>query len=494
MTVSGELGGSTASMGGWTAVGSIGTFPTAVFSSGRAIEPGQASLFGGIRSAALRQTPKVHLTWLDQEFPTQVYIRQGTNPYRNSVVKATATTTGGRFKWTTETNGIIDVSTNGGDTAFVLGHGVGDTVLKASYTDPSGQIATASVAVKVSYPLVLVHGFNSSADAAWTPLASKLESLNMIQGDADCEPIVGSADIDFCAPDFSTLPPPACPVAPFCNGSFTSPIDEGKVLAAVINTLRQRTGADKVTILAHSMGGLAARSYIQVQQGSDVDRLITIGTPHGGTPLADMADDPSVQVVPGALNHILKYMVHAGSPAVRDMHVKGGFIHLLNETLGGGSMPAATKFVSLIGHADPSTSMLLRADFDSVDRTACGVHFVPDGTFSIDPDGKLVPNGSYFPNDPLDSSYPAACRVVWDFRSQVNDLFTSGDGIVSTASQDLGAVLGLGSNSCYATVESVAHANFLVGILPYSYPIETRQVATFLQVLGLEGEPICPRN
>jgi pimeloyl-ACP methyl ester carboxylesterase len=45
-------------------------------------------------------------------------------------------------------------------------------------------------------------------------------------------------------------------------------------------------GIENPIIIAHSMGGLVARSYIA--QGGTVDKLITFGTPHQGTPLADL--------------------------------------------------------------------------------------------------------------------------------------------------------------------------------------------------------------
>jgi len=45
-------------------------------------------------------------------------------------------------------------------------------------------------------------------------------------------------------------------------------------------------GIQNPTIVAHSMGGLVARSYIA--QGGVIEKLVTFGTPHYGTPLADL--------------------------------------------------------------------------------------------------------------------------------------------------------------------------------------------------------------
>lgn len=49
----------------------------------------------------------------------------------------------------------------------------------------------------------------------------------------------------------------------------------------------QRSRSDKVVLVAHSMGGLVARSYIQSNEyRGDVARLITLGTPHRGAATA----------------------------------------------------------------------------------------------------------------------------------------------------------------------------------------------------------------
>jgi len=73
---------------------------------------------------------------------------------------------------------------------------------------------------------------------------------------------------------------------------FTFPYewrDSNKVnaveLKAKIQKIKNETDRPKVDIVAHSMGGLLAREYIEsTYYQNDIDQLITIGTPHLGAP------------------------------------------------------------------------------------------------------------------------------------------------------------------------------------------------------------------
>ncbi len=73
---------------------------------------------------------------------------------------------------------------------------------------------------------------------------------------------------------------------------FTMPYDwrESNVLTALelrnkINEVQDVCQCDKVDLVAHSMGGLVARQYIQSDKyENDVDQLIFLGTPHLGAP------------------------------------------------------------------------------------------------------------------------------------------------------------------------------------------------------------------
>ena len=63
-------------------------------------------------------------------------------------------------------------------------------------------------------------------------------------------------------------------------------------LAESIKELRRLTGARKVRVVAHSAGGIIARAYLQnalpgVRYRGDVERLVTIATPHLGSAVAE---------------------------------------------------------------------------------------------------------------------------------------------------------------------------------------------------------------
>jgi len=73
---------------------------------------------------------------------------------------------------------------------------------------------------------------------------------------------------------------------------FTFPYDwrvdnnlTAELLKEKIRLVKEITGASKVDIIAHSMGGLVARSYVESSDyQNDIDQVIFLGTPHKGSP------------------------------------------------------------------------------------------------------------------------------------------------------------------------------------------------------------------
>lgn len=60
-------------------------------------------------------------------------------------------------------------------------------------------------------------------------------------------------------------------------------------LKELIDIIKYKTGREKVVIVAHSMGGLVSRRYLQVFGSDDVGKLILVGTPNKGI-IGDVAD------------------------------------------------------------------------------------------------------------------------------------------------------------------------------------------------------------
>jgi pimeloyl-ACP methyl ester carboxylesterase len=101
-------------------------------------------------------------------------------------------------------------------------------------------------------PVVLVHGYLCNRQL-WRPFAGWLAKRGHAVQGVDLEPIFGSID---------TYVP---------------------LLAQAVETLRERTGAERVALVCHSMGGLAARAYLRAHPDAPVAAVVTIGTPHRGT-------------------------------------------------------------------------------------------------------------------------------------------------------------------------------------------------------------------
>lgn len=79
-------------------------------------------------------------------------------------------------------------------------------------------------------------------------------------------------------------------VAPVYTINYGPPLGDiegfAEQLHAKIEEVRAATRANRVVLLAHSMGGLVARAYLRRHGGERVAKLITIGTPHHGSVLA----------------------------------------------------------------------------------------------------------------------------------------------------------------------------------------------------------------
>lgn len=78
--------------------------------------------------------------------------------------------------------------------------------------------------------------------------------------------------------------------------------EQAKIVAARIDQAKKEQGVNKVDYVAHSMGGLIGRYYIQEMRGANsIDHLVTISTPHYGTQVAWLGiGDAAKQMRPGS--------------------------------------------------------------------------------------------------------------------------------------------------------------------------------------------------
>ena len=160
----------------------------------------------------------------------------------------------------------------------------------------------------IPYPIIFVHGLNSD-DRTWSAMMAQLDLYGWSYGgrmdycldvDGDLETSILSSDIrDFTnlanlqVGDYYTLNFDVGVDGTIYNKSVESNeaaiVKQGVALRSAIGHVLAKTGSDKVILVGHSMGGLAAREYLQNSINWQPDgrhhvaKLLTLGTPHGGS-------------------------------------------------------------------------------------------------------------------------------------------------------------------------------------------------------------------
>ncbi len=129
------------------------------------------------------------------------------------------------------------------------------SMLQSSWTMPRASARTRIHPGSAAPPVLLLHGYGCNS-GYWSHLLPRLDAAGSSHATVDLEPIMG--DIDGYAP----------------------------LVERAVESLRAATGADRVVIVAHSMGGLVARAWMRAFGTARVARVITLGTPHHGTCLA----------------------------------------------------------------------------------------------------------------------------------------------------------------------------------------------------------------
>lgn len=75
---------------------------------------------------------------------------------------------------------------------------------------------------------------------------------------------------------------------------FEGDWENGKILAKAIDMVTQKYNVPTLTIIAHSNGGKATDvAMLEYEKSNKVNKVITLGTPHRGTEIADLVVSPS---------------------------------------------------------------------------------------------------------------------------------------------------------------------------------------------------------
>ena len=211
---------------------------------------------------------------------------------------------------------------------------------------PAAAQSTQTAASDVR-PVVLVHGFIGSA-ATWSEY---LGAEGYLAGIGRAGFALGEDGFGF----------------PLAMGEVARPAERtnsieenARVLADAIASVRERTGAPVVDVVAHSMGGLVARYYVaKLMRERDVGQLILLGTPHGGSACA---------VLPAALGFYLP-----ASLELRPRHLEDVFNAHVTDLRG---VPLATLAGTAIEEAfrSPCTGVPSDLVVDLASATAAGGH------------------------------------------------------------------------------------------------------------------------
>ena len=164
----------------------------------------------------------------------------------------------------------------------------------------NGELIASSNQITVApRPVVMVHGFISYWET-WKPYLSETGFLAPlgISGFA-----VGDGQVPGKLNTGDMLKPT----------ERTNTIGQNaEILSQYIAGVKQKTGAEMVDLVVHSMGGMISRYYIdRVMQGRDVAQLIMLGSPMGGSDCA---------VLPAALGFYLPASIE-----IRESYMRGVF-------------------------------------------------------------------------------------------------------------------------------------------------------------------------
>jgi triacylglycerol lipase len=183
--------------------------------------------------------------------------------------------------------------------------------------------AQAAAYTPSSNPVLFVHGWNSNA-STWNTMVSRFQADGW----------------------------PSSHLRAFSYNTSQSNATTAEVISQEVDNLLASTGASKVDIVTHSMGGLSSRYYLKnLASSGKVDRWVSLGGPNHGTSAANTC----------------------ASTACQEMRIGSAFLNTLNagdETPG--TFTYGTWWSSCDGVINPADSTILSGATNT--RTACISH------------------------------------------------------------------------------------------------------------------------
>ncbi|MBI5880143.1 MAG: alpha/beta fold hydrolase [Chloroflexi bacterium] len=226
-----------------------------------------------------------------------------------------------------------------------------------------GRVSLTGTLALTPRPVVMVHGFSSSWEA-WSNYVGDSGYLAGIGvagfavGDGRVPGVMNTGSIDNPTGRTNTLD------------------QNARILGSYIAAVKQKTGAQQVDLVGHSMGGLIARYYLDRVMGErDVAQLLMLGTPNLGTDCG---------VLPSALSFYLPATLE-----IRTSYVSGIFNRQITHRKGvpfymGAGIPIADPVKSPCADV-PSDIAISRASVSGVQGTVVEVPLVhPDLNTSRD--------------------------------------------------------------------------------------------------------------
>ena len=204
-------------------------------------------------------------------------------------------------------------------------------------------LSASPVEARPPVPVIFLYGFGSDA-STWVPFGDVLERNAWTFGGCPLFDRVNLRVSNLCGSSIELTSGDFYRMQFSNNQDLTIAEQADELQAAITAVLLKNPDHSSVILAAHSMGGLAARSYLQFRVSPNslpnVIKLITVGTPHAGTELAVLCQQAAPLCAAVGLT--------PSSVAVGELRPGSPTLNTLND-LTNHPLPSGVAYVSVIG-------------------------------------------------------------------------------------------------------------------------------------------------